>query len=145
MTARQMEYAKFLESDQWQMLRQRCYQLADWKCCKCGVRGLEVHAHHRLYRARFEDTRQDDLECVCFICHAKLHNREPVLDVAVPLPKPVEIKTLLDATIARKKGIINRDEYRRHKKAFQERNSMPRMSRKRRKRLLKALGKSRWI
>lgn len=122
MTERQIAYQEFLKTDQWETLRHKCYELAGHKCCKCGVKGIELHAHHRLYRARFEDTRQADLDCVCFLCHATLHGREPVLDVPVPLPKPTEIKTLLDATIARKKGLISRDEFRRQKKAFQERN-----------------------
>lgn len=119
LTARQYAYQKFLESPLWDQLRHECYRLANWTCARCGGKRRQFHAHHTRYPDRWEDTTQADLECLCFKCHGIDHG---ILPLPIKPAEPAEeIKTLLDAKLARKKGLITREQFLVHRRAFRER------------------------
>lgn len=73
LTGRQLDYRRFLASDQWKLLRKECYRLAGYKCSRCHCENKVLNAHHKVYPDRFEDTKQDQLECLCRDCHRELH------------------------------------------------------------------------
>lgn len=74
MSDKKTAYLQFLKTPDWNLLRRECYQMANWTCARCGKRDCELHAHHKRYPEHIEDTRQEDLECLCFDCHDYEHN-----------------------------------------------------------------------
>lgn len=65
-------YKAYLQTDHWDRLRSIVLGRDGEQCVRCGSREL-VHAHHKLYRDRFEDSIPEDLETLCQKCHAKHH------------------------------------------------------------------------
>lgn len=115
MTARQAAYLEFLKTPVWDALRKKCYEKANWTCMRCGATDKEVHAHHISYPERWEDTVQEQLECLCFECHRNHHKpgatkvRRPNNSVsAVPFGK---YKTLKEAKQARRCGDLKRHQF----------------------------------
>jgi 5-methylcytosine-specific restriction endonuclease McrA len=68
-TARSREYERHLASDEWQALRAARITAARGRCERCGdTEGLQLH--HRSYD-RLGKERDDDLELLCWRCHAE--------------------------------------------------------------------------
>ncbi len=64
------EYQRYLESADWQHLRQRVLRRDGHACRFCGARASEVH--HLTYARIFNETEYD-LVAVCGACHEQLH------------------------------------------------------------------------
>jgi len=65
-------YKKYLQSDEWKVKAEACKKLADYKCNRCDE-VTKLQAHHKTYD-RVGEELQEDLECLCEMCHNKEHN-----------------------------------------------------------------------
>lgn len=70
LTARQEKYHQYLESYEWQALRQRVLE-RDYYCRACGC-NLSTEVHHLTY-ARIYHERPEDLVGLCYYCHREVH------------------------------------------------------------------------
>jgi hypothetical protein len=102
---RKQEYEEFLKTDLWNGLRRECYRIGGLKCKECGAIGVRLDAHHVRYPARLEDTRQEDLECLCRGCHEKRHGRGE--EIAITVCQWTKARLLE----ARQGGMITRQEF----------------------------------
>ena len=67
----QSKYYEYLKSKEWYKKTQECKRLSDNRCSRCGSdRALEVH--HITYVNLYNEN-QNDLECLCHLCHAIEH------------------------------------------------------------------------
>lgn len=82
MTARQKAYREFLKSEFWLELSGRVKRKAG-KCRRCGSK-RRLHAHHVIYRKSWYETREEDLEVLCEVCHWKEHGYRVVVDGVIP-------------------------------------------------------------
>ncbi len=64
-------YNQYLKSKCWSKKAERNKKLAGYKCDKCGSTKL-LKTHHKTYDNIFRED-QSDLECLCNMCHYKLH------------------------------------------------------------------------
>lgn len=78
------EYQEYLKSDWWQKRRLARGWLSNWTCDRCNINGIQMHIHHLSYD-RIGAELDEDLECICWICHAKEHNK-------IPVYKPINFK-----------------------------------------------------
>jgi hypothetical protein len=74
-----MNYADYLQSPVWDVLRKRAYQRANHKCELCAESA--AHVHHVKYPKNFSSDALDNLVVVCEGCHKKLHG---IRDISVP-------------------------------------------------------------
>lgn len=68
---RKQAYRIFLSSPLWLAIRQK--KLAVNPCCQRCNYSKGLQCHHRNYPAKWEDTKNDDLETLCAACHRKEH------------------------------------------------------------------------
>lgn len=69
-------YRKYLLSDEWKEISNKCKELHSNKCNRCGsIENLETH--HKTYDSIFNE-KQEHLECLCRTCHNKEHNYYPL-------------------------------------------------------------------
>jgi 5-methylcytosine-specific restriction endonuclease McrA len=69
------DYGAWLETDEWQAIREKALERAEHCCADCGSeRGLEVH--HLTYR-NLGAERPEDLVVVCSDCHVERHVGPP--------------------------------------------------------------------
>lgn len=61
-------YMEYIQSDEWDVRRKRCLDLAKYHCERCGIGGVTLHVHHKTYR-NFKNEPQSDLEALCVGCH----------------------------------------------------------------------------
>ena len=66
-----VEYAKYIKTKQWKNLSKLVKEKAGNKCTFCKSTKKLV-AHHHNYINLYNET-EDDLICVCNICHYKMH------------------------------------------------------------------------
>ena len=66
-----VEYNKYIRSKKWKTLASLVKEKAGNKCVFCGSEKKLV-AHHHNYINLYNET-EDDLICVCNICHYKIH------------------------------------------------------------------------
>ena len=66
-----VEYNKYIRSKKWKTLTSLVKEKAGNKCVFCGSEKKLV-AHHHNYINLYNET-EDDLICVCNICHYKIH------------------------------------------------------------------------
>jgi len=62
----------YLKTPEWKRIATTCKSLVGNKCSRCGS-SSNLHAHHLTYE-RITEELQEDLECLCSICHAKEHD-----------------------------------------------------------------------
>ena len=67
-------YEEYLKSDKWKKKREKILKRADHKCELCGSTE-NLHIHHLTYDNVYNE-KEEDLLCVCDICHSKLHNKD---------------------------------------------------------------------
>ena len=67
-----VEYSKYIRTKKWKTLASLVKEKAGNKCVFCGSEKKLV-AHHHNYINLYNET-EDDLICVCNICHRKIHN-----------------------------------------------------------------------
>ena len=67
-----VEYSKYIRTKKWKTLASLVKEKAGNKCVFCGSEKKLV-AHHHNYINLYNET-EDDLICVCNICHYKIHN-----------------------------------------------------------------------
>lgn len=67
-----VEYKKYRKTKKWKTLASLVKEKAGNKCVFCGSEKKLV-AHHHNYINLYNET-EDDLICVCNICHYKIHN-----------------------------------------------------------------------
>ena len=85
----QMNYAEYLKTEHWQLLRGAKLQLAP-KCEECGAKH-ELEVHHRFYRPNWFDAKLADLKTLCHHCHIMEHAKDWEKRPAPPAPKnPLE-------------------------------------------------------
>ena len=66
-----VEYSKYIRTKKWKTLASLVKEKAGNKCVFCGSEKKLV-AHHHNYINLYNET-EDDLICVCNICHDKIH------------------------------------------------------------------------
>ena len=66
-----VEYSKYIRTKKWKTLASIVKEKAGNKCVFCGSEKKLV-AHHHNYINLYNET-EDDLICVCNICHYKIH------------------------------------------------------------------------
>ena len=66
-----VEYSKYIRTKKWKTLASLVKEKAGNKCAFCGSEKKLV-AHHHNYINLYNET-EDDLICVCNICHYKMH------------------------------------------------------------------------
>ena len=66
-----VEYSKYIRTKKWKTLASLVKEKAGNKCVFCGSEKRLV-AHHHNYINLYNET-EDDLICVCNICHYKMH------------------------------------------------------------------------
>ena len=67
-----VEYSKYIRTKKWKTLASLVKEKAGNKCVFCGSEKKLV-AHHHNYINLYNET-ENDLICVCNICHYKIHN-----------------------------------------------------------------------
>lgn len=68
----QKRYREFLKTEFWKCLSDRVKRGVT-RCQKCGRKSKHLEAHHVIYRARWEDTLEEDLVVICRGCHLRAH------------------------------------------------------------------------
>ena len=66
------EYAKYLKSKKWKLLRQQAFIRAGYVCELCR-RNYRLQTHHKKYPEVLGDESIDDLVVVCLDCHRLAH------------------------------------------------------------------------
>ena len=66
-----VKYSKYIRTKKWKTLASLVKEKAGNKCVFCGSKKKLV-AHHHNYINLYNET-EDDLICVCNICHYKMH------------------------------------------------------------------------
>lgn len=66
-----VEYQDYLKTEHWQTTRKATLADRNYKCEKCGKRGL-LHVHHLTYK-RLGDELPEDLQVLCPECHRGEH------------------------------------------------------------------------
>jgi 5-methylcytosine-specific restriction endonuclease McrA len=70
------EYVRYLWSAAWQRKRQETLERAGYKCERCGKAYKKLAVHHKTY-ANVRNERPEDLEVLCFACHARITHSQP--------------------------------------------------------------------
>lgn len=111
-------YAEYIKSDHWDMLRS-CVLERDGHCCvRCGS-GVWLQAHHKFYRADWEEAQPGDLITPCKACHEKEHpekHTQVTVTVSVrivpdPQPETPFFGSRKSVEEERSKGLITRSEF----------------------------------
>jgi hypothetical protein len=109
-------YAKYLESEHWDILRSAVLERDGGKCVKCGGQGWQVH--HRFYRDDWEDAQPGDCNTLCRPCHEKQHPEKVQVNVSmkvtvssVPSVEECPFADFKELSIARSQKSISRIEY----------------------------------
>lgn len=65
----------YYKSAAWKQLSHACKDRDDWTCQNCGAAGpdVELHADHRIPRARGGPDSLRNLQTLCVICHSFKH------------------------------------------------------------------------
>lgn len=72
MTAGQLAYQEYLESDHWRNLRATAYRKYGRRCSRCPVT-IRLEVHHTIYRNPWTAGTVDDLVILCCRCHELEH------------------------------------------------------------------------
>ena len=74
-----MNYQAYINSDEWKEKAEAIKQKRGGCCELCGMPGsiMSIHLHHKTYE-RIGNEQDDDLVCLCRLCHAKQHNKKPI-------------------------------------------------------------------
>lgn len=67
-----IEYVEYMQSDFWRAKRHAFLSSKKWRCERCGAR-KRLQAHHKTY-ANLGNEKFEDLEALCYSCHAKVHD-----------------------------------------------------------------------
>ncbi len=103
---RKLEYQDYLLSEHWHELRLVVLKRDGFKCVRCpSVKLLQVH--HKLYRAKFEDSLPEDLITLCEPCHKAEHG----LIKSKPLDGKIVIVDFKTLQVARALKQISRHEF----------------------------------
>ena len=70
----------YLQSEDWQQVRERCLKSDEYRCVHCGDKNKRLQVHHRDPRdyqdiQSYEETTA--LETVCIDCHSEIHGYAP--------------------------------------------------------------------
>lgn len=68
-------YLAYLNSPHWRWVRNRALKRVAYRCERCDAK-RDLQVHHKSYE-RLGAERPDDLEVLCFSCHADHHVAEP--------------------------------------------------------------------
>ncbi|MYA41278.1 MAG: HNH endonuclease [Gemmatimonadetes bacterium] len=71
---------KAINETQWQWLRRRTFERADYACQKCGDRGKRLECDHIIPLCDGGKTRLDNLQALCRDCHIAKTRAERGLD-----------------------------------------------------------------
>ena len=66
-------YRKFINSEEWQDIRQAKLEASGWECERCGWQE-DLQVHHRHYNMEFGRERNEDLMVLCKDCHKLMHD-----------------------------------------------------------------------
>lgn len=70
--SRRQEYLDYLDSAKWKAKRKEAFAAYGRRCQRCEADDRELHVHHKTYKRLFDEAIED-LEVLCFACHAKEH------------------------------------------------------------------------
>jgi len=68
-------YSQYIRSTTWKKKAKLNKEKNNFKCERCGSQ-KSLRTHHKTYKRVFKE-KENDLECLCNICHYKEHNHEP--------------------------------------------------------------------
>jgi hypothetical protein len=74
---RRMPYDEYLQTPEWQAMRERKLESVGRSCEMCSVKGVELHTHHNNYVRRGAELDQD-LKILCAGCHKTFHKHRNV-------------------------------------------------------------------
>lgn len=73
---RRREYMSYINSPEWNKIRQAVLKRDGYKCTKCGTDNFILHVHHLTYdHFAQEENYLSDLITLCEICHNAIHRR----------------------------------------------------------------------
>jgi len=105
---RKSEYYKFLKTRFWKRLSAQARRRDHGKCVHCKQKRY-LQVHHRIYRPNWFDTKLEDLETLCHICHGKEHGKLPPRVVFKPgMYEGITIHEPSELELARQRRISNR-------------------------------------
>jgi len=93
------KHSLFIQTQFWRRLRIQVMERDDFACVVCGGR-VNVHVDHLCYPG-FGNETLDDLQTLCYFCHAKktqrvdMRARTPIVEVSVVANKTTQLFTLL--------------------------------------------------
>ena len=70
-----LQYRKYLQSEEWQIVRRKRLQIDGYKCQMCGT-GKNLQVHHISYEHLEQEKEIDDLVTLCKECHKKVHEED---------------------------------------------------------------------
>lgn len=122
-------YSEYIKGEHWDKLRSCVLERDGNRCVLCGS-GERLQAHHKFYRADWEQAQPSDLITLCKVCHEKQHPEKHIKTEAITLV-PVEmaqtearlkylrsIDNPNDLLRARTDLLITREEYRQRMREF---------------------------
>jgi hypothetical protein len=97
-----MTYAELLKHPKWQEKRLRIFDMAGFKCARCGSGEDQLHAHHKIYfkGRRPWDYADNLLECLCDACHNATHAQKEELDMIIAEQPTSMLPAFTDAVTA---------------------------------------------
>jgi len=75
-TIKSMGYQDFLQTPYWKAISYEVKRRSNFRCSLCGE-NTNLNTHHTTYKILGKELEHmDDLVCVCFTCHSKIHAEE---------------------------------------------------------------------
>jgi 5-methylcytosine-specific restriction endonuclease McrA len=74
-----MPYVDYLETPEWDQMRQTALFVADYRCQVCNRDDETLDVHHRTYE-RLGQELLEDLFVLCRSCHLTYHVRLPIAE-----------------------------------------------------------------
>jgi hypothetical protein len=69
-----IDYAEYLQSPHWQVVRNGALKRAGYRCMACNS-AEQLEVHHRTYANLGREAEQDVI-ALCAVCHGKIHAEE---------------------------------------------------------------------
>ena len=90
-------YFSKLQSPQWQKVRLKVFERADWMCMSCGETLKPLTVHHGLYRYGDEpwELPEDTLWCLCEDCHLVLQDQLSDLKLELGRTHPLDYERVM--------------------------------------------------
>lgn len=102
-----MNYAEALKHPKWQQKRLHIFELANFRCVRCGSGERSLHAHHKMYIKGRQPWEYEDglLECLCELCHDAAHAQKEELEWVVAQQPTAKLSLMTNAVQAAVAGL----------------------------------------